>query len=99
MARKSWTDDSGESTLIDDYATKTGAYIDAMADGKVDASEVGAQESKLVALMKKIEPKLDDDQHAEITELLCEMTAFNAMQMLHMFDEARTKQGIQNLRL
>jgi len=24
MARKSWTDDSGESTLIDDYATKTG---------------------------------------------------------------------------
>ncbi len=99
MARKSWTDDSGESTLIDDYAQQTGAYIDAMADGRVDANEVSAQEAKLVELMKQIEPKLDDDQHAEITELLCQMSAFNAMQMLHMFDEARTKSGIERLRL
>lgn len=99
MTRKSWTDESGETTLIDDYAQKTGAFIDAMADGVVDANEVSAQETKLVELMKRIEPKLDDDQHSEITELLCEMSAFNAMQMLHLFHEAKTKQGIERLRL
>ena len=99
MARKSWLDDKGESTLIDGYAQQSTDFIQAMADGTIDDSEVEKQEAKLVTLMKKIEPKLDDDQHAEITELLCQMTAFNAMQMLHMFDEARTKQGIQNWRL
>lgn len=89
MARLNWLDSSGESTLIDDYAQKTTGYIEAMADGTVDDAEVEAQEKKLVELMKKIEPKLDDDQHAEITELLCEMSAYNVMQMLNMWHEAR----------
>ena len=91
MARKSWLDDKGESTLIDDYAQQTSSFIDAMADGKIVAEEVSTQEAKLVGLMKKIEPKLDDEQHAEITELLCELSAYNVMQMLHMFHESRPK--------
>ena len=77
MARMSWLDKSGESTLIDNYAQKSGSFIEAMADGNIDESEVKAQEAKLVELMKKVEPKLDDDQHAEITELLCELSAYN----------------------
>jgi hypothetical protein len=50
---------------------------------------VQAQETKLVELMKKIEPKLDDEQHAEITELLCELSAYNVMQMLNMIHSSR----------
>ena len=99
MARKSWTDEKGESTLIDDYARQTGAFIDAMADGRVDDKELSTQEAKLVALMKKVEPKLDDAQHAEMTELLCEMSAYNVMQMLHMFHESKAKVGIERLNL
>ena len=95
MARRSWLDESGETTLIDGYAKQTGSFIDAMADGKIDTSELTSQESRLVGLMKKIEPKLDDEQHAEITELLCEMAAFNVMQMLHMLHEARPKTQFQ----
>ena len=91
MARKAWLDAKGESTLIDDYAQQTGSFIEAMADGKIVAEEVSAQEAKLVELMKQIEPKLDDDQHAEITELLCELSAYNVMQMLNMFHESRPK--------
>jgi len=68
MARKAWLDAKGESTLIDDYAQQTSSFIEAMADGKIVAEEVSAQEAKLVELMKQIEPKLDDDQHAEITD-------------------------------
>ena len=89
MARLSWIDSAGETTLIDEYAQKSGSFIEAMADGTVDQSEVQAQEAKLVALMKTIEPKLDDDQHAEITELLCELSAYNLMQMLQMIHSSR----------
>ena len=95
MARRSWLDESGETTLIDDYARQTGSFIDAMADGKIDASELSQQESRLVDLMKKIEPKLDDEQHAEITALLCEMSAYNVMQMVHMLHQAKPKTQFQ----
>ncbi len=89
MARKSWLDDEGESTLIDQYAQQSADFIEAMADGKIDDSEVEKQEAKLVALMKKVEPNLSDQQHAEMTELLCEMSAFNVMQMLNVFHQSR----------
>ena len=89
MARMSWLDSAGETTLIDEYAQKSGSFIEAMADGNIDESEVKAQETKLVELMKKVEPKLDDDQHAEITELLCELSAYNLMQMLHRIHSSR----------
>lgn len=95
MARKSWLDEKGETTLIDDYAKQTGSFIDAMADGKIVGSELADQETKLVALMKKIEPKLDDESHAEITELLCELSAYNVMQMLSMFQQAMPKTQFQ----
>ena len=37
MARKSWLDDDAQTTLIDDYARNLGSFVDAMADGIVDA--------------------------------------------------------------
>ena len=90
MARKSWLDDKGETTLIDGYAQQSTDFIQAMADGKIDESEVEQQEAKLVALMKKIEPNLSDEQHAELTELLCELSTFNVMQMLHVLHKSRS---------
>ena len=91
MTRKSWLDEKGESTLIDDYAQQTTSFIEAMADGKIDDSEIASQEAKVVELMKIIEPQLDDAQHAKITELLCELSAFNVMQMLHVIHSSRPK--------
>ncbi len=91
MARKSWLDEKGESTLIDEYAQQTTSFIEAMADGIIDDNEITSQEAKVVELMKKIEPKLDDAQHTEITELLCELSAFNVMQMLHLIHSSRPK--------
>lgn len=89
MTRKSWLDEKGESTMIDEYARQSSDFIAAMADGKIDDSEVEKQEAKLVALMKKVEPNLSDEQHAEMTELLCEMSAFNVMQMLNLIHQSR----------
>ena len=95
MARQSWLDDDAQTTLIDDYARNLGSFVDAMADGIVDANEVAQQEQRVVELMKEVEPQLDDKMHAKVTELLCELSAYNAMQLLHALYEARPKTKFQ----
>ena len=95
MTRKSWLDDDAQTTLIDDYARNLTTFVDAMVDGIVDAQEVANQEQRVVELMKQIEPQLDDALHEQITKLLCELSAFNAMQLLHTLYEARPKTKFQ----
>src|SRR5262245_19801396 len=89
--RQKWFDESSHEPLIDNYARQLDSFIQTMADGVVDEDEIRAQEERLIALMKEIEPRLDDDLHAKVTQLLCELTAYDIMQMLHSFQEARPK--------
>ena len=95
MARKGWLDDETQTPLIDAYAKQLGSFIDALADGKVDEAEVRAQEERVVALMKEVEPQLDDKMHASVTQLLCELTAYNMMQTLQSMHAARPKTQFQ----
>jgi hypothetical protein len=62
-----------------------------MADGRIDASELEAQQARLVKLMKEIEPKLNDELHAKVTQLLVELTAYDLMKVLHSMHAARPK--------
>lgn len=87
--RQSWLDANSETTLIDDYARKLKGFADALADGVVQKQEVADQEARLVALMKEIEPTLDDQQHAQITKLLCELTAYNMLEVLNGLHESQ----------
>jgi hypothetical protein len=80
--RAPWLDGDSKTTLIDDYALKLGTFLEAMADGKVDPHELEAQEARVAELMKEIEPKLDDELHDRVTELLCELSAFSIMKTL-----------------
>jgi hypothetical protein len=91
VKRTSWFDDKSQTPLIDQYARKLTSFIEVLADGKVDAGEIKAQETRVVNLMKEIEPRLDDALHTKVTELLCEMTAYDLMQMLHEMEKARPK--------
>lgn len=86
--RMSWLDDKG-GVAIDDCARKLESFIAAMADGIVSADEVAGQEKRVVELMREIEPQLDDALHAKVTQLLCELTAFDIMQLLHSVQESR----------
>jgi len=86
--RMSWLDDKG-GVAIDDCARKLESFIAAMADGIVSADEVADQEKRVVELMREIEPQLDDALHAKVTQLLCELTAFDIMQLLHSVQESR----------
>ena len=95
MARQSWLDDDAQTTVIDDYARNLSTFVDAMADGIVDAKEVADQEKRVIELMKEVEPQLDDAMHEQVTKLLCELSAFNTMQLLHSLYEARPKTKFQ----
>lgn len=81
--RMSWLDAKSGEPLIHQYTARLNSFLEAMADGKIDASEVDHQSKRLVKVMKEIEPKLSNALHAEVTELLCELSAFNIMQTVH----------------
>jgi hypothetical protein len=89
--RQKWFDDTSHEPLIESYARQLDSFIDTMADGVVDEGEIKAQEKRLIHLMKEVEPLLNDDLHAKVTRLLCELTAYDIMQLLHSFQEARPK--------
>lgn len=89
--RSSWLDEKNETPLIDDYARELGSFMEALADGKIDSKEMKNQEKRLVALLKSVEPKLDDELHADVTKLLCEVSAYSVMQVLHELGAARPR--------
>jgi hypothetical protein len=87
--RTSWLDPKSNTPLIDDYAREMQSFLGAMADGVIEKAELEKQEKKLVSLMKKIEPQLDDELHEQVTQLLCEISVYDAMQMLVELQESR----------
>jgi len=89
--RSSWLDDEAQTPIIDRYARQLGSFLEVMADGVVDATELKRQETRLVRLMKEVEPQLDDAVHAKVTRLLCELTAYDIMQITHALQESRPK--------
>jgi hypothetical protein len=91
MSRKSWLDEDMQTTMIDDYSRNLETFVNAIADGRIDDKELAAQEKRVVDLMKKIEPKLDDALHGEVTKLLGEISAFSTMQTLHGLWQERPK--------
>jgi hypothetical protein len=86
-----WFDEASSMPIIDQQARRLDSFISTMADGQVEAREIKAQQERLVKLMQEIEPLLDENLHAKITELLCELTAYDLMQILHTMQEARPK--------
>jgi chemotaxis protein histidine kinase CheA len=87
--RTPWLDDTSSTPLIETYARRLDSFMTAVADGIIEPAELKAQEDRLVALMKEVEPLLDDAVHEKVTHLLCELTAYDLMQMLHSLQEAR----------
>jgi predicted thioredoxin/glutaredoxin len=82
-SRTEWLDDKSDTPLIGQYVERLGSFLDAMADGKIEPGELKAQEARVAALMKSIEPKLDDALHEQVTHLLCELSAYNIMHTVH----------------
>ena len=91
MARQSWID-ADSNPDIDAHVAQLEHFTQAMADGQVDAKELEKQENNLVAAMRDVESLLDDAQHAKVTKLLAELTAYSVMRTLHELTAAHVKQ-------
>ena len=83
MGRASWLDDKAEHPLIHEEIQKLDAFTSALTDGVVTAQELQGQEARLIAAMRDVEDELSDAQHAKVTRVLIEMTAYNVMRLLH----------------
>jgi len=90
MARHSWIDADSNPDL-DAHVSRLEHFTKSMADGEIDAKELETQENNLVAAMREAEKVLDDAQHAKVTKLLAELTAYSVMRTLHEFQAARVK--------
>jgi predicted transcriptional regulator len=91
MARQSWID-ADSNPDIDAHVAQLEHFTQAMADGEVDSNELEKQENNLVAAMREAEAVLDDAQHAKVTKLLAELTAYSVMRTLHELTAAHVKQ-------
>jgi predicted transcriptional regulator len=91
MARTSWFDDKAEHEVIQERASKLESFTSSLADGVVSKQELAGQEQRLVAAMKKLEPELSDALHANVTNVLVELTAYNVMRLLHELQSERAR--------
>ena len=88
MPRASWTNDDHHPDL-DAHVGKLEHFTASLADGVIDATELATQEKNLVAAMTAVEGSLTDEQHAKVTKLLAELTAYSVMRTLHEMAQAK----------
>ncbi|MFM8378638.1 MAG: hypothetical protein ACKOB1_04855 [Planctomycetia bacterium] len=84
-----WFDAASDSELLTEYARKLDSFLDVVADGRVDAKELEAQEQRVVKLMKEVEALLSPEAHEKVTHLLCEVTAYDLMNTMHLAGKSR----------
>jgi len=96
MAREGWFDDRAEHPLIHEKLEKLDSFTSAMADGVVSKQELAGQEERLVQAMKTLEATLSDEQHARVTTVLVELTAYNVMRLLHELHSERARMAFGN---
>jgi hypothetical protein len=90
-----WFDAASDSPLLAEYARKLDSFLDVVADGKVDSGELEEQEKRVVSLMKEVEPMLSPEAHDKVTQLLCEVTAYDLMNTFHMAGVSRPRTRFQ----
>jgi len=91
LTRTSWFDDHTKLPLLVAKVQALQSFTNALADGKVDARELEAQQQRLVAAMRAVEGDLDDALHAKVTALLVELSAYDIMRTLHELQVERLR--------
>ena len=89
MSRTHWFDESTNYPNIDEQVANLESFAEAMADGIIEKQELEKQQVSLVAVMKEVEGLLTDEQHAKVTRLLVELSAYNVMRTLHELNAQR----------
>ena len=91
MPNTSWFDERAEHPTLHERVEKRESITSAMADGVVDKHELDAQEQRQASANKRLEPKLSAELHAQVTDVLIELTAYNVMRLLHELQTERAR--------
>ena len=87
-----WFDERSESPLLAEHARTRSSFLNAVADGKVDFSELEEQQRRVVNLMREVEPLLSAETREKVTALLHEVTVYDMMNTLYLAAQsARTR--------
>jgi hypothetical protein len=95
MTRISWFDEKTHMPVIDEQVHKLSTFVDAMADGVIDSAELDKQQSSVVEAMKAVEGELNDEQHAKVTRVMIELSAYNIMRLLHELQQTRAERTLK----
>jgi hypothetical protein len=82
MPRTSWFDDKAGHEAIQDRVSQLESFTSALEDGVITGQELDSQEKRLIDAMKAVESTLSDEQHAKVTTVHVELTAYNIMRLL-----------------
>ena len=91
--RINWLDEDTNAPALEEQVSKLEHFTNSLADGVIDADELSQQSNAMVAAMRAVQDDLTAEQHAKVTTLLVELTAFNIMKTLHELTVSRL-QGI-----
>ena len=94
MARTSWFDEKAGHEAIQDRVRHLDSFTSALADGVISSQELNGQEKRLIEAMKAAEALLTDDQHAKVTTVFVELTAYNIMRLLHELQAERVRLAV-----
>ncbi|RMD87446.1 MAG: hypothetical protein D6808_01400 [Candidatus Dadabacteria bacterium] len=81
--RDGWFDGKGIDLLRDEFLEEHEGWQEFIADGKITANEILEQEARIVRMLRKLEPTLNDEQHAELTKVLLEYEVLINMALVH----------------
>ena len=93
MPRVDWFDDKTSVPVIDEQVQKLAGFVDAMADGVIEKSELERQQASVVQAMKAVQGDLTDAQHEKVTRLLVELSAYNIMRLLNELQQSRLQRA------
>jgi hypothetical protein len=89
--RIDWLDEDTNAPSLEERALKLKHFMDSMADGVIDQEELTTQSEAVASAMRAVQDDLTDEQHAKVTDILVEMTAFNIMKTLHELAVSRLR--------
>jgi hypothetical protein len=79
-SRISWFDQEKGPLYLSEYFQRMDSWQQAIADNKITPEEIRDQASRVIALLKEVEPLVNETEHQVITETLYEMAVLQAMQ-------------------
>lgn len=86
MPRRAWFDPTGDVPFQSTFA-RLESWQTAIEDGVIEPHEVLEQIERVTALLRALEPMLDDAQHEQVTRVLEEWAVLQAMQGTLLVEE------------